>query len=268
MINLKAGAVSALLVAAQAWADSPLASAKVYVGPEGSRTIIATVKPASEGKCLLLVTGTTSAVDSLAMPCTTELVQTAQPRTELMWTRRGRSSRAGYTSGDGRLIIFGQGDSKVAMTYNEAESQKVKLDELWAKYQSQKKEVEALAQFDRAAEVVESNGSLKKVVDQTNKACGTTLNVVVDSSPLSDEQFKRMDFSDYCEHSLEQVRYLCEHWKVARSTISARIKAVSCEVGPTSILVFELKEATLVIKTTPDSGDVANALDHWLRENL
>jgi hypothetical protein len=263
---LKRTAVAAWLLAGAALAESPLYNAKAYIGTDGARAVVAMVKPAEQSRCLLYVTGTLAEIDSLVLPCTWESTG-AQPRIDYHFTKAGRGRTAAQGFASGQLDVFGRGNVIYKLKYDDAETQKLKVDDLWAKHQAQKKELDALARFDRASEVAEQGRNVQKALAGLNKSCGTQMTADLDSSPLSDAEFMSTSFESYCVAAVEEIRWMCEQWRVARTTFQQKLKRIECRPGPVD-LKLSLNGTTLNVETNARAGDLSNELEAWLRENL
>src|SRR5438128_5955695 len=147
-------AAAPLLSAAGARADSPVEPGRVYVGGDGITIAVVPLKPRSDGKALVRVTGSGTAFDDKAIPH-----DRGEDGGKVAYstTYHGRSW---YTitvpsSAEARPIpIYLPGGRDVTVKYDERKTAELKIDEVYRAYQKQQADgtLTALAAFNRKDE--------------------------------------------------------------------------------------------------------------------
>lgn len=241
--------LAALLVSVASFAETSVDFAKVYLGADGARLEVLMLKPAKDKKCVLRLTGTATDFDGRALPCDLD----DSNRTRYRITANGgpwevaSSSRAG----SGSLTLYLPGNKELAVSYDEAASQKLKVDELMKAHQAQGKSgaLAAFAQFDRAGEQARQQERWVALLADANKACGTALTGQVAWPSASDEVLRRLSVASYCGNALEAMRGLCKH-KAARELFAAGLSTLSCAWGTEPKFELAGKHLNFVVSET------------------
>ena len=147
-------ATALMLSTAGAFADAPVEPGRVYVGGDGITIAIVPLKPRSDGKALVRVTGSGTPFDDKAIPH-----DRAEESGKVAYstTYHGRSW---YTitvpsAAEARPIpIYLPGRRDVTVRYDERKSAELKIDDVYRAYQKQQADgtLKALAAFDRKDE--------------------------------------------------------------------------------------------------------------------
>lgn len=248
-----------LLTSGLARAEHPLSNAKVYLGPEGLRVVVAMVKG---DQCVLQVLGAQGPFDGLVLDCTAvrEDVQTKH-----FITVRGRRQLAFKTDGQGRA---GLSEATGLLTFSDADSKKENLEALWAKHQAQTAQLAAVAKFDRPAEAAAAAKRVKDATEPLNRACGTNLTFTLDWSAASDEVFKSTRPEDGCLKVITSMTEMCGRWKVARSTFGEKLAEVRCTFAEGRDPVTTLEGKTVTMGSNHLTVSLPGAFDKWLVEVL
>jgi hypothetical protein len=239
----------AMFLAAVAQAEMPLTDAKVYVGTDGVRAVVALRKPLSEDTCLIELSGRASDLDDLVLPC--RIVRTEGQRTEqsTYYVDARLRARAELTApGDGSATSRGR-ISQFRLTYDAAASKAVNLEAMWKRHQSQRADgsIGRLLDFDRASEVETDAKAFKASLELVNRGCGSHLSGKIDWSQAPDPLYVSRGARSDCEVLLGVLGQLCEGWKVARTTISAKVTAVECTFVKGASSAVTLKGSRLVM---------------------
>lgn len=247
---------AATIVGGTALAAHPLVDPKVYVGKDGARAVVAWLKPVSDDRCVVLVTGSPADFSGLVLDCTVS--SNSSDDTMFFVTRKGRRREVLTTRRDGTAVTTGR-RGFLELTYDDVASQKLDLEALWQKHQAQSPELKEYTRFDRAAEVSDGRERLAAATTSLNQACGGRLTASADWSKASDEAFKSAPFFGACVAALDQMRMLCQGWRSARAWIPAQVTTVRCLYGPqANDVTAEFDGTTLVITSSESSfsGDV------------
>jgi hypothetical protein len=263
----------ALLTASLASAETPLINPKVYVGSDGLRATVALVKPAAQGRCVLLVTGSTLEIDSLALPCSVHVAASGgggRQWSTYKYVKRGRDQPALECPGDSNATLNGPLGVSFKLAFSDDETKKLNLDKLWAQHQTQlaSPEAIALARFDRAAEVAEGAALVAGQLAETNTACGTKLKATADWSAASEQVFKNAAYVDGCRTALVVLQSMCTKWKSARAAFAEKLTDLKCTYGVVKPAKASVSGKTLNIITSDDEFIDQNVLEAYLKEVL
>lgn len=251
--------VAALLLASGlALAENPLNNAKVYVGNEGLRVVVALVKPDT---CVFQITGVQGPYDGLVQDCT---VERADFQARHFVVLHGRKKLALKTDGQGAGLTEVLG----LLTFSDAETKKENLEALWAKHQAQAAQLAALVKFDRAAEAAELAKKVKDASEPLNRTCGTNLNFTLDWSAAPDEMFKSARPDDGCLKIIESMTDMCRKWKVVRTTVAEKVSEVRCTFSAERDPVMSLEGKTITMGNNDWAVKLPGAFDDWLKEVL
>ena len=215
-------------------ADSPVEPGRVYVGGDGVAIAVVPLKPRSDNKALVRVTGSGTAFDDKVI-----LHERGDDGGKIAYstTYHGRSW---YTitvpsSGEARPIpIYLPGRRDVTVKYDERKSAELKVDDVYRAYQKQQADgtLKALAAFNRKDETARHEKQLGETVDTFAKRCGYRLPVKLEWASFSDEDLKELSIASYCGEPIDAMARLCEDSAEARRTITTAIKTFTCKIGP------------------------------------
>jgi hypothetical protein len=224
-----------LLAPAAARADAPLEAGRVYVASDGIAIAVVPLKPRTDNKALVRVTGSGTAFDDKVI--LHERNDDGSGKIAYVTTVHGR---AWYTitipsSAETRPIpIYLPGKRDVTVKYDERRSAELKLDDLYRAYQKQQADgtLKALAAFNRKEETARHEKALAETVDSFTKRCGYKLPVKIEWASFSDDDIKELSIASYCGEPVDAMARLCEDSPEAKRTISAAIKSFACTMGP------------------------------------
>jgi len=270
-ITLAMVIAAALLCGASASAAAPVGAGKVYSGPEGeSVAVIPLTGAESQGgkQYLLLVQGTGSEFDGKALPHT---LYEFDGHANYLTQYRGNDyvTLAMRNRGGKRYELNAPGmKDGLKVTFDEKRSQALKPGEVYALHQKQKADgsLGKLAAFNRKERETEQEQGLAEALKGVNEACGAKLSATVDWKSVSDDTLKQYSISSYCSSPLTALRSLCESAAVARRIIPAKVKKVSCQVGPE--LKLEMQGDTARWTTAVDAGNQEDFARKFFEKNL
>jgi hypothetical protein len=249
MKNLLSSALllSLSLLSLPAPAAPQAVGAKVYAGdPSLEVTVIQLKEP---DKYLIHVTGSRSTMDGLVLPYT---VDSTGHNFSTTWRGSGYNLFC-VESWHGNPIykLYATDDLRVGhpVTYNEARSKLVKINELIALHEKQTKDgtIDRFGRFDRAGEQASHEKELTRIANAFNEDCHTKITATIAWSGIDDELIKSISISGYCDSPLVGMRRLCDS-RAARAEIQARVKQYTCRFGKEQTLELDPK-GTLVFTT-------------------
>lgn len=251
-----------LVCSGAALADHPLSKPKVYLGKEGLRGVVAELKSQAD-RCVVQVTGVSSALEGLVLDCR---VVRRDARVGYYVLLRGRERMALGTNGEGAA---GLTDVVGLLAYDEAETRKLDLAALWALHEQQVTagKLEAVSRFDRVQEDAAIAKEVNAAVEPLNKACGTTMRVVVDWSNAPEELFKAAHPETNCIKMVVLMQGMCARWKVVRSTLAQKVSELRCTFGEAKPQ-FKLEGKTITASSNHETVSLPGAFDFWLQEAL
>jgi hypothetical protein len=216
-------------------ADSPVEAGRVYVGGDGVSVAVVPLKPRTDNKALVRVTGSGTPFDDKVMLY--ERDDRDGGKVAYSTTYHGRSW---YTitvpsSAEARpILIYLPGRREVTVKYDERKSAELKTDDVYRAYQKQQADgtLKALAAFNRKDETARHGKQLGETVDAFAKQCGAKLQVKVDWASFPDDDLKELSIASYCGEPIETMARLCEESAEAKRTIAGAIKTFTCKIGP------------------------------------
>ena len=227
--------VGCLLLALAAHADAPVEPGRVYVGGDGVTVAIVPLKPRTDNKALVRVTGSGTVFDDKAI--LHERGDGDGGKVAYSTTYRGRSwfTITVPSSAETRPIpIYLPGRRDVTVKYDERKSSELKTEDVYRAYQKQQSDgtLKALAAFNRKEENARHEKQLAETGADFTKKCAYKLPVTINWASFSDDDVKELSISSYCGEPIDAMARLCEDSAEARRTIAAAIKSFSCTMGP------------------------------------
>ena len=225
--------VCGLLLAAAAAQAQPLAveSVRVFKNTRGDEVDLVMLQPLSEGRAVIRVTGTASALDGLALP-----YQRRVDGPHEYYTTEWRGRRYSFVQVDHRrgdhweLYVPGDVLHGRAIALDESLSKALQAGTVLALHGSQLKDgtISRFAAFHRDAEQAEQEKSLRENVVEAEKACATKLASRVNWGSISDEVLKRYAIASFCSVPVTAMAALCKESKAAATLLAGLVKEVSC----------------------------------------
>jgi hypothetical protein len=245
-----------VMATATARAESAVEPGKLFVGPEGMTVAIVPLKPRSDHKVLVQVTGSGTAFDGKALPHTVD--DSGGTRVNYETTYRGRAFIT-IAVRDGRYSVSlpGHRDS-LTVSYDDARTKQLAADEVYKAYQRQQADgtLTKLMAFDRKDETARHEKDLEEPIAAFQKGCGTKPAVKVDWASFSDADLREISVASYCGEPLEKLAYLCSESREAKQTISSSVKTFSCTLGPA--MKLELAGTTLAWTTSRSATNMGD----------
>lgn len=235
-----ASCLAGLVLVAPATA-APLAadSAKVYQSPRGEEVVVVMLKPPSDNKAVIRVTGSSSLLDGLVLPYE-HSVEQGQEFFTTSWHGRSFSFVQAQGGPSWRWQLYVPGDLRTPhpLTYSEPLTRALQVGTVLALHESQRKDgsLQRFAAFDRAAEQAELEKELRATVAAAAKACGVAISFRVVWSTIDDETLKKYSINSYCSTPLDALAAMCKASKVASGLLTERVKEVSCGFAATTTL--------------------------------
>jgi hypothetical protein len=216
-------------------ADAPLEPGRVYVAGDGTAIAVIPLKPRTDNKALVRVTGSGTPFDDKVI--LHERTDNGGGKIAYVTTYHGRSW---YTitvpsSAETHPIpIYLPGRHDVTVKYDERKTAELKLDDVYRAYQKQQADgtLKTLAMFNRKEETARHEKQLAETVDGFTKRCGYKLPVKIDWASFSDDDIKELSIAGYCGEPVDAMARLCEESPEAKRTIAAAIKSFACTMGP------------------------------------
>jgi hypothetical protein len=237
------GILFALALQASAVRAEPAAPNKVFAGPEGLTVAVVPLPPPAVNQVLVQVTGSGTVFDGKAIPHQVEMVGTGKSNFETTYHGRAWNTIV-LRDGSYSIYLPGRRDD-LQVRFDEKRTAALKPETIFGAYQKQKSDgtLQALAAFDRKAEVARQEKGLQEVVDGFIKSCGSKPAVKVDWGSLGDADIQEISVASYCGEPLDTMRRMCDESKEAKTAIADKVKTFSCTMGKT--LKMELVGSTL-----------------------
>jgi hypothetical protein len=263
-------ATALLLAPAAGRADSPVEPGRVYVGGDGVAVAVVPLKPRTDNKALVRVTGSGTPFDDKVMLYERE--NRDGGKVAYSTTYRGRSW---YTitvpsaADGGSIPIYLPGRRDVSVKYDDKKSAELKTDDVWRAHQKQQADgtLKALAAFNRKEETAQHE---KKLAAETGadfaKKCGYKLPVTINWASFSDDDIKELSITSYCGDPIDTLARLCEDSAEAKRTITAAIKGFGCAMGPE--MKLDLAGATLNWTTSRSGRNMGDFARKYLEKKL
>jgi hypothetical protein len=263
-------ATALLLAPAAARGESPVEPGRVYVGGDGVTISVVPLKPRTDNKALVRVTGSGTVFDDKVIPH--ERGDGDRGKVSYSTTFHGRSW---YTitvpsAADARPIpIYLPGRRDVTVKLDERKSADLKLDDVYRAYQKQQADgtLKALAAFNRPEETARHEKQLAADAgDSFAKRCAYKLPVKINWASFSDDDIKELSIASYCGEPLDAMARLCEDSPEARRTIAGAIKSFSCTMGPA--MQLDVAGTTLNWTTSRSARNMGDFARKFLEKKL
>jgi hypothetical protein len=262
-------AALAALGTTPARAAAPVDAGKVYSGPDGEEVALIPLTPREGKKFLVRVQGTGSDFDGKVLPHeTNDWSSSTQVRISYYTQRGGRDYSTLVVRGSSyELYVPGRRDG-IPVKYDEARTQKLKPEDVYAQYQKQDKDgtLAKLMAFDRKGEMARHDSELAGQLKALNASCGATVAAAIDWSTVSDELLKGYSISSFCGTPLESLKSLCDVSDEARRTVQAKVKQLDCRFG--TALEPRMESARVVWTTATDVANQGEAATRFFKKNL
>ncbi|RKG56354.1 hypothetical protein D7V80_40665 [Corallococcus sp. CA054B] len=255
---------------ARAAPPAPVEAGKVFVGPQGELVAVVPLAPREQKKFLLRIQGTGSVLDNLVLPYT--LKDWSSPSTlrhnyTTQW--HGKDYSPLITVGKNTELHFPGGPGNgIAVQYDEARSQKLKPEEVYAQHQQQTQsgQLAKLMAFDRKAEETVHDTAYAEALQALNTTCGTSMAGAIDWTTIPEPVLKSQKIARYCASPLTALKALCEVSDEARTTVKARLKQMDCRFGAT--LEPALQGDRFVWTTNPEASQQEKAATRYFKKHL
>jgi hypothetical protein len=263
-------AAALLLPPAAARADSPVEPGRVYVGGDGIAVAVVPLKPRTDNKALVRVTGSGTAFDDKVMLY--ERDDRDGGKIAYSTTYHGRSwfTITVPTSAEARPIpIYLPGRRDVTVKLDEKKSAELKTDDVYRAYQKQQADgtLKALAAFNRKDETARHEKQLAESPGADfAKKCGFKLPVKIDWATFPDDDLKELSIATYCGEPIDAMARLCEDSAEARRTIATAIKTFTCKIGPE--MQLELAGTSLNWTTSRSGRNMGEFARKYLEKKL
>lgn len=251
------------LSASSALAAAPVEAGKVFTGPEGEEVALVPLTPRESNKFLVRIQGTGTEFDGLVLPH-----ESTDSGKSYSTERHGRGYTTLLMRGQrNELYVTGRRDG-TPIKYDEARSQKLKAEDLYAQYQKQEKDgsLAKLMAFDRKGEMARHDSAYAEQLKALNTSCGAQVAGTIDWSTVSEELLKVYSISGYCESPLTSLARLCDVSEEAKRTVQAKVKQVDCRFGPA--LEPRLEAQRVVWTTAKDASNQDEFATRFFKKNL
>jgi hypothetical protein len=262
------------LFAALAWASSAHGApsrppSKVLAGPEGlTVTVVSLPPPAADqtSQVLVAVMGSGTVFDGKVISHKIEDV--GPGRQSFGTTYHGRAWNTIVLRDSAYSLYLPGRRNELRVRFDEKRSAALKPEAIWAVYQKQKSDgtLEALATFDRPAEVARQLKGLQEVFDGFAKSCGARPALKLDWVSFSDADIQELSFASYCGEPLEVMHRLCDESKEARTAVADKVKTFTCAMGKS--LKMELTGSTLGWTTSRLGSNLGDFARQYLEKAL
>ncbi len=254
---------------ALARAGAPVGAGKVFSGPEGEQVAIVPLTSHEGKEVLVYVQGTGGPFDGTVL---LHEVLERESRADYRTRYRGEdfitlSLQAG--SGDTRrrqLHVPGR-QLDVPLSYDEARTQALKAEQVYALYQQQQADgtLTRLMAFDRGARMAEQEQALAKAVTSLNAECGTSVNATIAWDTISDDVLRARGVASFCGAPISALRKLCGS-DAAKQTLQAQVQRVLCRFGAAPKLEIESGQVTWT--TSQDAKNQDSLAARYFEERL
>ncbi|MCP3104699.1 hypothetical protein LZ198_38125 [Myxococcus sp. K15C18031901] len=250
-------------------AGAPVEAGKVYSGAEGEEVAVIPLTPRESKKYILRVKGTGSPIDGKVLPFDLKDYSTSSSLQHNYVTQWGGR---GYTvlyvrNSNYELYVPGRG-KEIRVSFDEKRTQALKPEEVYKEHQKQDADgtLKKLMAFDRAGESARHDKDFAETLREMNTACGASVAASIDWKSVSDDQLKELSISGYCEPPLESLKQLCDASNVAKKTVQARVKQITCRLGDS--LDPKLDADRLIWTTTRDASNQQDFATKFFKTTL
>ncbi|WP_235685816.1 hypothetical protein [Corallococcus silvisoli] len=251
-------------------AAAPVEPGKVFVGPQGEQVAVVPLAPREEKKFILRIQGTGSVLDTLVLPYTLKdwsSLSTQRHSYTTQW--HGKDYSPLIIVGTRAELHFPGGPGNgVAVQYDEARSQKLKPEEVYAQHQQQTQsgQLAKLMAFDRKAEESVHDTAYAEVLQAMNTSCGTSVAGAIDWATISEPVLKAQDIARFCAFPLNALKAMCEVSEEARGAVKARLQHLDCRFG--AALEPALQGDRFVWTTSPEVSNQQKAATRYFKKQL
>nr|WP_253899997.1 hypothetical protein [Corallococcus carmarthensis] len=255
---------------ARAAPPAPVEAGKVFVGPQGEQVAVVPLTPREQKKFLLRIQGTGSVLDNLVLPYTVNdwsSLSTLRQSYTTQW--HGKDYSPLVVVGKNTELHFPGGPGNgIAVLFDEARSQKLKPEEVYAQHQQQTQsgQLAKLMAFDRKAEEAVHDTAYAEALQLMNTFCGTSAAGTIDWATITEPVLKAQNISRYCVFPLTALKAMCDVSEEARRTVKARIQHFDCRFG--AALEPALQGDRFVWTTTPEASNQEKAATRYFKKNL
>jgi hypothetical protein len=225
---------------------------KIYRGDGGLKLSLVLVQPLETKKALVEVTGSDTFFDKLVRLHDREETGRgyafhAQVKGREWYTLRVESSQ---WSGEQFIVWLPGRRDGAPVSYDAEASEKASSEDLLNRHLRQAQEglLAKISEFSREERLGEQKGGLDEVVKETNKVCGTNLEVGIDWKTLSDKDLRDRSVSSYLGSPLNALQRLVSNdGAFYTPRIRERVKRLTAQLGPRTTLTLangEIKFAT------------------------
>lgn len=255
-----------VLSAASAQAAAPVEAGKVFTGPEGEEVALVPLTPRSAGKFLVRVQGTGTEFDGMVLPHDSHDSGRAQVNYSTQRQGRGYATLLMRNSRY-ELYVPGRRDG-IPVKYDEARSQKLKAEDVYAQYQKQQKDgsLAKLMAFDRKGETARHDSAYAEQLKALNTSCGASVTGAIDWSTISEELLKDYSISSFCESPLTSLVRLCDVSDEAKRTVQAKVKQIDCRFG--AALEPRIEAQRVIWTTAKDAPNQDEFATRFFKKNL
>ncbi|RKH98331.1 hypothetical protein D7Y15_39900 [Corallococcus sp. AB030] len=255
---------------ARAAPPAPVEAGKVFVGPQGEMVAVVPLAPREQKKFLLRIQGTGSVLDNLVLPYTLNDWSSPSTRRQNYTTQwHGKDYSPLVVVGTRTELYFPGGPGNgITVQFDEARSQKLKPEEVYAQHQQQTQsgQLAKLMAFDRKAEEAVHDTAYSEALQELNTTCGTSVAGAIDWTTVTEPFLKAQKISRYCVFPLTALKALCEVSEEARGTVKARLKQMDCRFG--AALEPALQGDRFVWTTTPEATQQEKAAIRYFKKHL
>jgi hypothetical protein len=254
-------------LATVARAEATVAPAKVFSGPEGLTVAVVPMPPPAVNQVVVAVAGSGTVFDGKAILHRVDVVDGA--KTNFETTYHGRTWNTIVVRDGGYWLYLPGGRDDLRVRFDEKRTASLKPEAILAAHQKQKGDgsLQALAAFDRKAEVARQGKGMQEMIDGFLKACaGAKTAVKVDWSSMSDADIQEISVASYCGEPLETTRGMCEESQEARTIIADKVKTFTCVMGTS--MQMELQGSALKWTTSRSGTNMGDFTRKYLEKAL
>ncbi|RKH55685.1 hypothetical protein [Corallococcus aberystwythensis] len=255
---------------ARAAPPAPVEAGKVFVGPQGEQVAVVPLTPRDQKKFLLRIQGTGSVLDNLVLPYTVKdwsSQSTLRHNYTTQW--HGKDYSPLIVVGKNTELHFPGGPGNgIAVQFDEARSQKLKPEEVYAQHQQQTQsgQLAKLMAFDRKAEEAVHDTTYAEALQALNTSCGTSAAGAIDWATVTEPVLKSQKIARYCVFPLTALKAMCDVSEEARGTVKARLQRFDCRFG--AALEPALQGDRFVWTTTPEASNQEKAATRYFKKHL
>lgn len=262
--------VLGITLPARAAAPAPVEAGKVFVGPQGEQVAVVPLTPRDQKKFLVRIQGTGSVLDNLVLPYVVKdwsSPGTLRQNYTTQW--HGKDYSPVVVVGTRTELYYpGRAGNGIVVEYDEARSQKLKPEEVYAQHQQQTQsgQLAKLMAFDRKAEEAVHDTAYAEALQALNTACGTSVAGAIDWSTVTEPVLKAQNINKSCAYPLTALKSMCGVSEEARRTVKARLQRMDCRFG--DALEPALQGDRFVWTTTSEASSQEKAATRYFKKHL